>query len=355
MKLEFGLFDAFAEVELVDQATADAYDEHIADAQLAEQLGYGYYFFIEHQNAPFACITAPSVYLAALARATTTLRIGPMVYQLPMYHPIRLAQDAATVDQLSHGRLEFGVGYGTRTYEFEPWNLKFEDRREMGVEALEIVIKAWTEEHVTYEGAFWSFNNALPRPKPFQQPHPPIWVGAHSPASFDYAAEHNFHVGQNIDVDTVAGEKFAYWRDKWKSFNHAGPIPRQLLARHVHVADTDERARAEAEPWMLRGMRPGSGAASPIDVSARPALERTPEREEFARVYKGTAESFDFWIDNGLALIGSPDTVIRQIEAQRERVGHDLLCAQHHISDMPAELVRGSMRLFGERVIPAFA
>jgi len=276
-----------------------------------------------------------------------------------MYHPIRLAQDAAMVDQLSHGRLEFGVGYGTRTYEFTRWRLRFEERREMGIELMEIVMKAWTEDSVTYEGEYWSFDEALPRPKPYQQPHPPIWVGAHSHASFDYAAEKNWQVGQNIDVDVVAAEKFDYWREKWKSFGHPGPMPRQLLARHVHVAETDEQARAEAEPYMLRGLRPGSNpaagaAASAIDVSARPAIEMTPEREEFARVYRGTGESFDFWIDNGLALVGSPDTVSRRLEAQQRVVGYDLFCAQHHISDMPAALVRKSLRLFGERVIPSF-
>ena len=94
------------------------------DAVDAERLGYRYYFFIEHQNAPFAYISSPNVYLAALARETTTLRFGPMVYQLPMYHPIRLAQDAAMVDQLSHGRLEFGAGYGTQAHEFVRWNLR---------------------------------------------------------------------------------------------------------------------------------------------------------------------------------------------------------------------------------------
>jgi len=357
MKLEFGAFDMFAEAEMSDpESTANAFAEHIKDAQLAEQLGYQYYFFIEHQNAPFACITSPSVYLAAVAQATSTLRFGPMVYQLPMYHPIRLAQDAATVDQISRGRLEFGVGYGTRTYEFEPWNLKFEERREMGVEVMDIVMKAWTEEKVTYDGEYFSFNSAIPRPKPFQQPHPPIWVGAHSHASFDYAAEQNYHVGQNIDVDSVAAEKFAYWREKWKSFNHSTPMPRALLARHVHVAETDEQARAEAEPYLIQGMRPGTNAsASAIDVSARPEIERTPERVEFARVYKGTATSFDFWIENGLALIGSPETVARRLREQQEMVGYDVFCAQHHVTTMPADLSKKSLRLFGEKVIPALS
>jgi alkanesulfonate monooxygenase SsuD/methylene tetrahydromethanopterin reductase-like flavin-dependent oxidoreductase (luciferase family) len=351
----------FREAEMHDgPSTADAFAEHIKEAQLAEKLGYAYYFFIEHQNAPFACITSPSVYLAAIAQATSTLRFGPMVYQLPMYHPIRLAQDSATVDQISRGRLEFGIGYGTRTYEFEPWHLKFEDRREMGIECMDVVMKAWTEEKVTYHGEFWTFDDAIPRPHPYQAPHPPIWVGAHSNASFDYAAEQNYHVGQNIDVDSVAAEKFAYWREKWKSFNHQTPMPRALLARHVHVAETDEQARAEAEPYLVKGMRPATPggntqSSSAIDVSARPEIERTPERAEFARVYKGTATSYDFWIENGLAVVGSPETVRRRLEEQSALVGYDVFCSQHHIADMPRELSRRSMELFGEKVIPAFA
>src|SRR5205807_8580843 len=119
-KVEFGIFDGFSETEMA-QAPREIYDRHIADAHTAEELGYQSYFFIEHQNAPFAYISAPNVYLAALARETSTLRFGPMVYQLPMYQPIRLAQDAAMVDQLSRGRLEFGIGYGIHAHEFIRW------------------------------------------------------------------------------------------------------------------------------------------------------------------------------------------------------------------------------------------
>src|SRR5262249_16356704 len=96
--LDFGILDGFADVNLQGPAAAAIFDEHISYAQRAEQLGFRYYFFIEHQNASFTCITSPSVYLAALARVTSTLRFGPMVYQLPVHHPVRLAQDAAMVD-----------------------------------------------------------------------------------------------------------------------------------------------------------------------------------------------------------------------------------------------------------------
>ena len=148
-KIEFGIFDGFAETEM-EQPPSKIYDDHIGYAKDAEQIGYQYYFFIEHQNAPFAYISSPNVYLAAMARETSSLRFGPMVYQLPMHNPIRLAQDAAMVVQLSKGRLEFGVVYGIHAHEFMRWKLNFSERREMGVEAVDIILKAWTEDSVTY-------------------------------------------------------------------------------------------------------------------------------------------------------------------------------------------------------------
>ena len=85
-----------------------------------------------------------------------------MIYQLPFHHPIRLAQDLATLDQLSHGRLEFGTGTGVIAHEFLRWNLSFEERHEMSAEALEIIVQAWTQDTVTYQGKYWQFDEALP-------------------------------------------------------------------------------------------------------------------------------------------------------------------------------------------------
>ena len=343
--LAFGIMDGF-EAEGAGRSTADLYDQHIRYAQAAERWGYQYYFFIEHQNAFFTCVTAPNVYLAALARETSTLRFGPMVYQVPMYHPIRLAQDAAMVDQLSHGRLDFGLGYGPRIDEFRRWKLPFTERRAMGIEAMDIILRAWTEDTVTYDGAYWQFDEAMPKPKPYQQPYPPVWLGGHSETSFDYAAEQNFHVAQNIDIDSVVAEKFAYWRTKWAAQGHPGPRPGQLLVRHVHVAETDDKARAEAEPSMVRGMRGG------VKRVLAPE-ERTAVMEEIVRVYDETT-SYDFWIDNGLALVGSPETVARRLREQQLLVGYDVFCAQHQLTGMDPALAEKSTRLFGEEVIPAF-
>jgi alkanesulfonate monooxygenase SsuD/methylene tetrahydromethanopterin reductase-like flavin-dependent oxidoreductase (luciferase family) len=359
--LEFGIFDSFGPFEMKEfPSVAEVYEAHLREAQEAEQLGYRDYFCIEHQNSPVCYVTAPTVYLTALASRTSALRFGLMIYQLPFHHPIRLAQDLATLDQLSHGRLEFGTGTGVLAHEFMRWNLPFDQRHEMSVEALEIIVKAWTAETVTYQGKYWQFDEALPNPKPYQEPHPPIWVAAHSAGSFEYAAKHNYHIAQNIDVDAVIAQKFAYYRQLWNQYNHAGPMPHAFLTRHVHVAETDAQARAEAEPNLVMGYIQGGELIAKTRLGFGPpdleAAERsTPERQELRRVFQECSKSYDFWIDNGLALVGSPDTVIHKLEEQRQLTGYDIFCARHRIGHLEPELAHKSMQLFAKYVIPAFA
>jgi alkanesulfonate monooxygenase SsuD/methylene tetrahydromethanopterin reductase-like flavin-dependent oxidoreductase (luciferase family) len=350
MNLEFGLFDTVG-AESGGGGLGEAYHTHIADAALCEQLGYRYYFFIEHQNARFPVITSPTVYLSALAAATTTLRIGAMVLQLPMHHPIRLAQDTAMVDQLSRGRFEFALGYGTRLPEFEPWFLDYEHRREIGNEVMAVVLEAWSGREVTHEGEYFRFKNAVVQPRPFQKPHPPVWVGAHSATSIAYAVENGFNMAQNLDAEKTTAEKFQLFRDMWAEKKPSQPLPRTLLVRHVHVADTDAEARKNAEPHMLKGLLGEQGVARALSLKPE---EKNPVMLEMARIYLETAKSYDFWIDEGLAFIGSPETVVRQIRAQQERCGYDILLAQHQITTMPRDAKMRSMQLFGEAVIPKF-
>src|ERR671926_739317 len=143
LDLRFAFWDPFG---VADAATpADVYEEHVQLAQRLEELGWQSYFVIEHQSAPMGT-SAPSVYLTAVARATSRLRVGAMMWQLPLYNPLRLAQEVAMLDQLSRGRVEFGTGIGVHEHEFIRWNLPFYERQAMASEALEIILKAWTEE-----------------------------------------------------------------------------------------------------------------------------------------------------------------------------------------------------------------
>ncbi|MFQ6028601.1 MAG: LLM class flavin-dependent oxidoreductase, partial [Dehalococcoidia bacterium] len=122
-KLEFGLWDSFGAHEMArSPVAANIYEQHIEEVKLAESLGYHSYFIIEHQNSHVGQITSPSVYLSAVAQHTSSIRIGAMIYQLPLHNPMRLAEEAAMLDHLSRGRLEFGAGLGTHEHEFMRWN-----------------------------------------------------------------------------------------------------------------------------------------------------------------------------------------------------------------------------------------
>jgi alkanesulfonate monooxygenase SsuD/methylene tetrahydromethanopterin reductase-like flavin-dependent oxidoreductase (luciferase family) len=149
-------------------------------------------------------------------------------------------------------------------------------------------------------------------------------MGAHSETSMDYAADMNFNVAQNLDTEPVATQKFEYWRRAWHARGHSGVMPRTLFVRHVHVAETDEQARAEAEPFLREGILGQAGVARA--ASLRPD-EKNPAMLEIARIALETTRSYDFWIDEGLAFV--------------------------QITSMPSELALSSLRLFGESVIPA--
>ena len=352
-QLEFGIWDSFPAHEMANAPLAsDIYKQHLKEAQMAEDLGYQFYFTIEHQNSHVGQITAPSVYLSALAQRTSSLRFGVMIHQLPFYHPLRLAEEAAMLDHLSDGRLEFGTGIGVSEHEFIRWNIPFSQRREMSEEALEIIVKAWTEDEVTYDGKYWQFDEALPMPKPYQKPHPPIWVAAHSPTSIEYAAKNNYHISQNIDVDPVIAEKFDMYRKLWREYEHPGPMPRTFLVRAVHVAETDEIAREEAEQPLLNSRKMGREGIAKTRIGFK-GNDDNPTTRELGRVFQGMSTSYDFWIDNGLALVGSPETVAQRLREQQQFIGYDIFCANHRFGPMPLEQSLKSFKLFGEKVIPA--
>lgn len=363
-KMDFAFWDAVGGYSEKYETMADRYDDHIRLAEQIEELGWHSYFVIEHQNSPVGRITAPTVYLTAVARATSRLRIGAMMWQLPFYHPIRLAQEVAMLDQLSRGRVEFGTGIGVHEHEFIRWGQDYYQRAAISEEVLKIVKMAWTQDEVTFDGKYFMFDEALPQPKPFQQPYPPIWAAVHSDAALEFAARNNYHVSQNLDTDDVVARKFQLYRDVWKQCEHGGAMPRIFLQRQVHIAETDEKAHAEARQFIASregGAVPVGGgpiAQTRIGWGSHPrGMGRDSERaDDKARgeTIRNAANSYEYNIENGLAVVGSPETVIKTLQASQAKIGYDIFCTNHEIGRMPDEMVKNSIRLFGKEVIPAF-
>src|SRR5215471_2488443 len=222
-KLDFAFWDVVMAPPQDSGAATTAFDDHLALASRLERLGWHSYFTIEHQSNPGNLTSAPSVYLAAVARETSKLRIGAMMWQLPFYQPLRLAAEIATLDQISHGRVEFGTGIGVHEHEFIRWGMNYYERAKISEEVLKIVKMAWTQPEVTFHGQYFDYEEALPEPRPYQQPYPPIWAAVHSDAAVEFAARNNYHVAQNLDTDDVVAEKFDLYRRVWKESNHSGP------------------------------------------------------------------------------------------------------------------------------------
>lgn len=361
-RLEFGVWDQMQTYEVMNaNSAADVYETHIQQAQLMERVGFEYYWTLEHQGSYVGAITSPQMFLLAVARHTESLRLGTMIWQLPFHHPIRLAQDVAMLDHLSGGRVEFGTGIGVHEHEFMRWGLDFYARQEMGEEALDIIEMAWRGDGtVTYEGKYWQIDEALIQPPPLQQPHPPIWAAVHSPRAIDFAARRGYHMAQNIDTDESMAQKFADWREAWKGYGHEGPMPRQFLMRVVHVAETDEKAHEQARAYLLEAntLERELVASSRLGFGSHPrgmGHEDSEDIRERGRIFRECSRSYEFWLDNGIALVGSPESVARQIAEGREKIGYDHFAGKFHIGRMPHAMVESSLTLFGQEVIPAFS
>jgi len=186
----------------------------------------------------------------------------------------------------------------------------------------------------------------------------------HSDAAIEFAARNNFNVSQNLDTDEVIARKFDLYRKIWRECNHPGPMPRIFLQRQVHVAETDAKAHEEARAYLAAR----EGGAVPVGGGP---LEKTrigwgthargmgrdserPDDKARGETIAKSARDYDFSIESGLAIVGSPDTVIRRLREAKKRIGFDIFCTNHEIGRMPRELVRNSISLMGKEVVPAF-
>src|SRR6476659_5197098 len=183
--MRFGIFGAAqADSSLPSAPMGQGFHDFIDFNVEAEALGYHSTFLVEHHFTGWNQVSATLTLLTWLAARTTTLRLGTAVMVLPWHNPVILAEQAAALDLLSEGRLDFGVGKGYRYNEFRGFAIPLEEADARFEEALAIITKAWTsEQRFSHHGRFWTFNDVLVEPPPSQKPHPPFWMAAGSPSS----------------------------------------------------------------------------------------------------------------------------------------------------------------------------
>ena len=236
--IKFGVFD---HLDRSDLSLADYYEARLKVIEAYDRTGFHAYHPAEHHSTPIGVVPSPSVFLSAVAQRTKKLRFGPLVYALPLYHPLRMIEEICMLDQMSHGRLEIGFGRGSVPEELRYYGQDPAQAQEIYTEALELIIKGLTEPTLTYHGKHFHFDNVPMELVPAQKPHPPIWYGVHAPESARRAARKRLQV-VSLDPVLATQASFDAFRDAWHEAWGSAPLPLMGLGRFVVVADTDAEA-----------------------------------------------------------------------------------------------------------------
>ncbi|HEY8066147.1 MAG TPA: LLM class flavin-dependent oxidoreductase [Methylosinus sp.] len=325
--MEFGLAGCDAGLAAPDAAALPAL---IAEA---EALGIKSVWFNEehfqrllHTSGGRIC-PSPVIMAAAVAQATTTIRIGFSALLLPLHHPLRLAEEIATLDVISHGRIDFGVARGANPRYCDAYEVSVDETRARFDDNLGKILSYWQEEESTLGGGRY---NVLP--KPAQSPHPPIYVATYTPETGAAVARDGHRI---IQSGIQADWHLELMLDAYRAAG--GRVEDVPLGRFFHVAETDEQARYEAE----RAVRDLSERLTAIGIAQRARTVREADIEPEA-------------LYEQLAVIGGVDTCIRKLERLRERYGIRRINMQSSFFGfMPLETTMKSLRLLSRDVMPA--
>jgi alkanesulfonate monooxygenase SsuD/methylene tetrahydromethanopterin reductase-like flavin-dependent oxidoreductase (luciferase family) len=244
--MEFGLFTEFPSPAGVTEAAA--FDASLAQMKAAEDFGFDAVWLAEiHFQKDRSVLAAPLVIASALAACTRRVKIGIAVQVLPLSHPLRLAEDVATVDHIAKGRLEFGVGRSGLPGHYQGFNIPYSESRDRFVETLEILRKAWTQERFSHDGKYFQFNDVCIMPKPYQKPHPPIRVAASTPETYPMVArmgEPIFVAVRTVSITDLKRHLPTY-QQAWTASGRPGR-GNVGMSVPLYVAETPRQAREEA-------------------------------------------------------------------------------------------------------------
>ena len=329
-------------------AERQAFEELLAQIEFTERLGFNEAWFAEHHHSDYGMLASPNLIVAALARRTERLRFGNLVSVLPLYDPMRLAEECAMLDILTGGRLNVGLGRGVPKDDMKH-RLDRETAEARFEEGIEILLRAWTGETFSYSGKAWGYDQISCRPQPLQKPHPPIYYGATSPDSPAMVARNGWNLAlsrQPLANCTKAISTYRAERAKHAELSGKGDA---IMVRDIYVADTDEQAWREAVPELMRFWQLATDNVWRGDVLSADDLVKYTERYAY---YPGglTVKRLDEW---GTSLIGSPATVITKARAMIETAKPDSLVGMFQFGGLKHEQVMHSLELFGNKVIPA--
>jgi alkanesulfonate monooxygenase SsuD/methylene tetrahydromethanopterin reductase-like flavin-dependent oxidoreductase (luciferase family) len=330
-----------------------SFQEAFELVDLAEAMGVDTAWLGEgHFRPDRSVLSAPIVVASAIATRTTRLRVGMAVQVLPLIHPLRIAEEAATVDQISQGRFEFGIGRSGNVRAYDIMGIDYAESKERFQEALDIILQAWSGETFSYTGTYNHITNATLSPLPYQKPHPKIRIAASSGDSFSRIGRLGYPIFLGLrvmDVEDLTANLRDY-REAWMKAGHPGEAGDINVRFPMYIAPSDEEALEEPRESIeafFRRMR------ELFEYSrGRAGTERAEVRQaRYERMVNATYEE----LLETRVVFGSPERVIDRLTQFQEMLGITGITAELNPGGfLPTEAVYRSLRLLSEKVMPAF-
>ena len=340
--MKIGLFD---HVDQNDRPLAQQFDERLQFLAAADEAGFYSLQVAEHHGTPLNMVPNPAVYLAAAPRATKQIRLGALVFLLPLYSPLRLIEEICMLDHLSHGRLDVGVGRGVSPFELNFHRVNHDKSREIFQDAYDCIIKGLTNDVLDHDGPFFTYNKVPMAMKPLQQPYPPIWYASSAETGSRWSGERGVHFGTLGSMETAKKNLDTYRASYVGKPAHPKPeFPGGValcVNRQLVVADTMAEARKIAEP-----------AHHEHHEKITWLLKRNVTSINYSQHIIGT---FDDAIKAGSVIIGTPETVYADIKKQVEFLGVNMMNFAMFFGNMSLETALRSQQLFAKEVLPKLA
>jgi alkanesulfonate monooxygenase SsuD/methylene tetrahydromethanopterin reductase-like flavin-dependent oxidoreductase (luciferase family) len=327
----------------------------------SEELGYDGAYLAEHYFSPYCLGSSVSSLAAAVAMKTNRIRIGTAVTVIPLHHPLQMASDWATVDVISDGRLELGVGRGYNWYEFDSFGMSLFENTERFEEGVNALRALWTQDRVTHDGKFYQFTETQVLPRPIQQPYPPIWYACSSPNSVTNAARLGLPVGhgagptasmlqQRRDMWTSTARETGY-SDEWiEDGLKNGPVQ-----KIVWVAETDAQAWRECETILQTQAKALESWAYPgSDYPGRSIPEQAMEFRLGQGRKPGDRQDIQQMMKDHSVLAGSPQTVVSQLKETLDEFPIDYMLMYSSTGGPHPDDLKRCWRLFADKVMPHF-
>jgi alkanesulfonate monooxygenase SsuD/methylene tetrahydromethanopterin reductase-like flavin-dependent oxidoreductase (luciferase family) len=349
--MEFGMFHEFP--SLPGRTESEAFDEAMEQVDAAERLGLDAMWLAElHFEPRRSVLSAPLSIASAIAARTRRMKIGIAVQVLPLCHPLRLAEEAATVDQLSHGRLIFGVGRSGVAQTYEAYGVSYAESRERFREILDIVEQAWTKPSFSYGGKYHSFNEVAVVPKPYQKPTPPIRIAASTPDTFPAIGRRGAAIFASVRHTTWSdlAKQIQSYHDAWAEAGHPGR-GQVFVSAPTYLAETEERARSEPKESITHFYHEQAnlleGAARLVDAETAARRMRRVNQLRSLRYEDGLRDH---------ALVGTPDAIAERLKVLQKEIGLSGILAELNCGGLiPHRQVLSAMQLLCNEVKPSFA